>query len=216
MNAMKHFPLAALLLIFAALAAACSEKDDGSEVYEYTDWQQKNDTYWNTLYSNAQQRIAAGDNSWRIITTWSKNESVATKSTDHIVVHVLSEGDGSEQPFYTDTVRVHYTGRLIPSPSHPQGFQFDTSMSGSYDSSIPYKAAASSFVDGFTTAVTNMHVGDRWEIYIPYQLGYGTSDRSDIPGYSTLIFDVTLAAFFHPGSLVPEWRAPFAAITGEW
>ena len=37
-----------------------------------------------------------------------------------------------------------------------------------------------------------MKVGDQWELYIPYQLGYGKDGYSDIPGYSTLIFNVNL------------------------
>ena len=32
----------------------------------------------------------------------------------------------------------------------------------------------------------------RSELYIPYQLGYGKDGYSDIPGYSTLIFNVNL------------------------
>ena len=37
-----------------------------------------------------------------------------------------------------------------------------------------------------------MKVGDQWELYIPYQLGYGKDGYRDIPGYSTLIFNVNL------------------------
>lgn len=36
------------------------------------------------------------------------------------------------------------------------------------------------------------HVGDRWMIYIPYTLGYGTRTSGPIPGYSTLLFEVEL------------------------
>ena len=213
---MKNQTLAALLLLVAMLVVACSETDETGQSNEYADWQPKNETYWNTLYSNAQQRVSAGDHSWRIIHTWSKNETASLKNTDYIVVKVISEGSGTETPFYTDSVRIHYTGRLIPSASYPQGYQFDTSLTGSYDSSIPYKAAAAGFVDGVTTAITNMHVGDRWEVYMPYQLGYGTTERSGIPAYSTLIFDITLAAVYHPGTLVPEWKAKEAFFSGDW
>lgn len=41
-----------------------------------------------------------------------------------------------------------------------------------------------------------MKVGDQWELYIPYQLGYGKDGYSDIPGYSTLIFNVNLVGIF--------------------
>jgi FKBP-type peptidyl-prolyl cis-trans isomerase FklB len=41
--------------------------------------------------------------------------------------------------------------------------------------------------------------GDIWRIYIPYTLGYGTSNSSTIPAYSTLIFDVNLVGFTPAG-----------------
>ncbi|MCI6472136.1 MAG: FKBP-type peptidyl-prolyl cis-trans isomerase, partial [Bacteroidales bacterium] len=59
-------------------------------------------------------------------------------------------------------------------------------------------------VDGFTTALMNMHEGDRWTVYMPYQLGYGTSASSSIPAYSLLTFDITLVSFFRPGTGAPE------------
>lgn len=37
-----------------------------------------------------------------------------------------------------------------------------------------------------------MHPGDRWMIYIPYELGYGSRTSGPIPAYSTLIFEVEL------------------------
>ena len=51
-------------------------------------------------------------------------------------------------------------------------------------------------IAGWSTALMKgyggMKVGDQWELYIPYQLGYGKDGYSDIPGYSTLIFNVNL------------------------
>ena len=37
-----------------------------------------------------------------------------------------------------------------------------------------------------------MNLGDRWIIYIPYDLGYGNKSNGDIPAFSTLVFDVEL------------------------
>jgi FKBP-type peptidyl-prolyl cis-trans isomerase FklB len=62
-------------------------------------------------------------------------------------------------------------------------------------------------VDGFSTALQNMHIGDRWLVYIPYTLGYGTTDSGTIPAYSTLVFDITLLAYYHPGATIPTWQA---------
>ena len=44
-----------------------------------------------------------------------------------------------------------------------------------------------------------MHKGDHWTIYIPYQLGYGSSKTGSVPAYSTLIFDLRLVGIAHVG-----------------
>ena len=55
----------------------------------------------------------------------------------------------------------------------------------------------SDLIDGFVTAVLNMQRGDRWLVYIPYQLGYGdSSSNSAVPSYNTLVFDIALADFY--------------------
>ena len=127
---------------------------------------------------------------------------------DYIYVEVLNEGDGTISPIYTDTVRVHYQGRLLPSASYANGYVFDQSWTGEYDvtTNVPSKIAVSGVVDGFTTALQHMRKGDRWKVYIPYQLGYGESANSSIPGYSTLVFDITLNNFWHVGETVPGFH----------
>jgi peptidyl-prolyl cis-trans isomerase len=109
-------------------------------------------------------------------------------------------------------VSMHYMGRLIPSTTYTAGLIFDKSWSSntfnaatsrpnhsyiglSYDS----KGKPISLVDGFTTALMSMHRGDHWTVYIPYQLGYGEKSSGVVPAYSTLIFDLRLNDFSHPG-----------------
>jgi len=52
----------------------------------------------------------------------------------------------------------------------------------------------------------NMSVGDDWMIYVPNCLAYGSSGTTGIPGYSVLIFEINLVAFYHPGEVVPSWK----------
>ena len=167
----------ALLAVVAGsmLFAACSESDDTGS--EFDDWQNKNTTYWNALYAKAQDSVKAGNTNWKIIKNWSLEDSLQPPNTDYIIVHVKEKGTGTASPLYTDTVRTHYTGRLIPSASYPDGYQFDSSLGHaiSMDEATPSKFAVSLVVDGFSTALQNMHVGDRWEVYIPYTLGYSIS-----------------------------------------
>ena len=37
-----------------------------------------------------------------------------------------------------------------------------------------------------------MCVGDKWEVYIPADMGYGKFSQPGIPGGSTLIFEIEL------------------------
>ena len=37
-----------------------------------------------------------------------------------------------------------------------------------------------------------MHEGDKWQIFIPSEVGYGKRGVSGIPGDSTLIFEIEL------------------------
>lgn len=144
------------LLVAAFFFASCSESDD--TISEFDNWKQKNDTYWASLYTQTKQRIASGDTSWKILPKWSlSNQSpmnagtvITNDSTDCIIVHVEKEGDGARTPNYTDTVQVHYLGRLIPSPTYTSGYIFDASYdySEGYNLQImrPYTTTCGNFI----------------------------------------------------------------------
>ena len=194
-----------MMLVVAALAMVSCSENDGT-VDEFANWQKKNETYFSQLYSSTQELIAKGDPNWKIIRQWSLPDAGKTAHDDlsnYIIVHVLNSGTStSGSPLYSDSVMVNYRGYLIPSPSYASGYLFDRSYSGEYNPQTiqPVKFAVNGVVDGFATALMHMSIGDRWEVYIPYQLGYGTQVQSSgsIPAYSTLIFDVGLAGFSHP------------------
>lgn len=199
-----------LLLLLLFTAVGCSEDDNTTE--EYPDWQATNATYWNNLYSTTQQRISNGDASWKIIKSYSIEDSLSTSvNTDYIIVNVLNSGTGSGCPLYTDSVRVRYTGRLLPSTSYSDGYVFDTTNPDGLDDS---QAGVADFmvgglIDGFTTALQYMHIGDKWEVYIPWTLGYGTtqSSSSSIPAYSVLRFTISLVAYSRVGIGLPDFNA---------
>lgn len=184
---------------------SCSESD--GEEGEYDNWEKRNEAYFNSIYTQAETAINSGDNSWKIIRTYTKDELTAKAKTDFIVVHVETEGTGTESPIYSDKVRVHYRGNYMPSASYKDGYQFESTWTGEYNLKTmkPTDISVSEKGSGFSTALMNMHKGDRWTVYIPYTLGYGTSDYQKssssptIPGYSTLRFDLTLVDYIHAG-----------------
>jgi len=202
---MKKFLYSILFALVATMPVSltsCSETDD--EQTEFANWQNRCDSYFSTIYSKAKSANASGDSSWKIIRAYTKSDTV-TAIKNFIVAKVITEGTGTETPLFTDSVKIHYRGYLMPSASYntvvkeygsdlPVGYKFDSSWTGDYNINTmsPYSGTPSSFIIGFSTALQNMHIGDRWLVYIPYSLGYGSAAQTNIPSYSTLIFDITL------------------------
>ncbi|MDE6145536.1 MAG: FKBP-type peptidyl-prolyl cis-trans isomerase [Muribaculaceae bacterium] len=94
----------------------------------------------------------------------------------------LKKGNGP-QPNRGSVVTVHYVGKTI------NGKTFDSSRGG-----VAPAFRLRELIPGWTIALTQMHVGDKWEIYIPADQGYGKRSQPGIPGGSTLIFEVELLA----------------------
>ncbi|MBR3727054.1 MAG: FKBP-type peptidyl-prolyl cis-trans isomerase [Prevotella sp.] len=185
------------LITAAMLLVACSEENNTAE--EFPNWQQKNENYFNALYADVSKGLSSYD-SWKILRKWSLQDDVTASASDHIVVRVIENGEGTETPLYTDSVAVIYSGRLLPSTSYPTGYVFDKSYVGEFH---PQTAKARGFrisglTDGFSTALQYMKKGDRWEIYVPANLGYGAlgSSSAGIPGHSVLIFDMMLVDIY--------------------
>ena len=194
-----------LLMAVTMVGLASCSKDDDVAVEEFPNWQATNSAYWQQLISDTRAKIAAGDDTWKILPTWTLEEEQVTIPDDRkIVVRIVHEGKGTESPIFTDTVKVNYSGRLLPSTTHKSGLLFENTWSADYnpDTSAPRKLAVAAVVEGWATALQQMHVGDRWQVYIPYPIGYGTTppSGSSIPAYSTLIFDMELESFWHAKS----------------
>jgi len=186
------------MLLSAGLFTSCTEKDNTVE--EFTNWQSKNETYWNKLYTATQQKIKSGDTSWKIILNYTFQNQKQTS--------------GSALTYSPED---YIMGRLIPSTTYTSGLIFDKSWSNDTFNATTSRPAHSfigltyssegkavSLVDGFTTALMSMHRGDHWTVYIPYQLGYGASASGMVPAYSTLIFDLRLVDFSHPGTKLKD------------
>ncbi len=187
------FYLFALLPVFVS----CSESD-GDDV-DINEWKTENDQYFEKVYQSHVNSTATSF----LLPKWSSASSLSAGElphTDYIAVDVLESGinDGSS-PYYTDSVLVHYGGRLIPSDDFPKGYEFDHSWLTTFDPAVdmPAQFNVDGLVLGFSTALQHMHRGDRWRVTIPYQLGYGTTTYSNVPAYSNLIFDIRLVDFWN-------------------
>jgi FKBP-type peptidyl-prolyl cis-trans isomerase FklB len=85
---------------------------------------------------------------------------------------IITSGDG-KQPTASDTVSTHYKGTLI------DGREFDSSYKRNTPASFPVKGV----IKGWTEALQLMHVGDKWQLFIPSDLAYGATKRSELGGY---------------------------------
>ena len=180
------------------ITVSCSE-DDSSED-EFANWEERN---------SAMTDQWAANSSLRKIRVFTQDDTSAGKNSDYIYVQVLEAGEGTDSPLYTDTVRMAYRGRLIPTKNYANGYVFDETYLGDFSWHTAGMAtmASSTLVTGFTTALMNMHKGDHWLVYIPYQLGYNTSSQGSVTAYSNLVFDIALLDYWHPGDPHPSFRA---------
>ena len=94
---------------------------------------------------------------------------------------VVESGAG-ESPTETDTVVVHYRGRLL------DGTEFDSS----YSRGEPAEFGVGQVIPGWQQALQLMPVGSKWEVWIPASLAYGTQGTGGIGPNETLHFDIEL------------------------
>merc|ERR1719265_2487725 len=100
---------------------------------------------------------------------------------------VLREGTGPDHPTVDSPCECHYEGRTAQ--SWPSGDKFDSS----YDRGSPTTFAPNQVIKGWTEAMQLMVEGDKWEMYIPSELGYGDNGGPPkIGGGNVLVFTMEI------------------------
>lgn len=170
-----------LSLCVTILFAACNK----TQTFDDT-WKEGNEAQFAAISSNPE---------------YTKLESQS--GNGYIMYKEISQGDGAT-PFFTDRVKILYTGWYKNIWSKPDTYTdengnvitnkivFDTT--GDQNNNIPriFSVSPASIIEGLSTALQNMQVGDKWELWIPWQLGYKESGNGPIRGYTTLVFEVEL------------------------
>lgn len=182
MNKTKYLLLALLVLFPAFSFLSCSDDDDDNS----NAWQIENETFFDLLDERSDLY-----------------QINAESGKGRVYYKILKTGDQSlKSPLYTSTVKVHYTGAVlsgfdIEGDTIIAGKHFDTSYTDrNYISPGVYRPASftlSGLIEGWWITLQQMKPGDKWQVYVPWELGYKEAGSgSAIPGYSTLIFEVEL------------------------
>lgn len=95
---------------------------------------------------------------------------------------VMTAGTGAS-PGLTDKVTTHYHGTLL------DGTVFDSSVDRGEPATFPVNGV----IKGWTEALQLMKTGDKWRLYVPSDLAYGSRGAgAKIPPFTPLIFEVEL------------------------
>lgn len=212
----RHFKIMlGLLAMGVAFLSSCEET---KEADPYANWEVRNSHFIDSIADVAK---ANADGTWVRLRSYTQTESTPGtaipaegKVGDYIYAKKLfnAEGDNTTLPVYTDSVAVHYRGKLINGTAFDQSYS-EVRLDSTLAQATNFKVGG--LTTGFATAIQHMREadrtvsdwrtkGDRWLVYIPYELGYGTSGSgSTIPGYSVLIFDIKLVSRWAAGEKQP-------------
>ena len=189
-----EFSKAEVDTLLKGIALAASGKDSPYELEKIGPamdefMQKKQQAYLGKL---KQQNASANTD---FFTKLKDNKSVVALPSG-LYYEIVQPGNGPS-PKPTDTVKVHYTGKLI------DGTVFDSSVQRGEPAEFPLDQV----IPGWTEGIQKMTKGGKIKLYVPPQLAYGDDGRPGIPPGSTLIFDVELLDI-KAGSATPAPAQP--------
>lgn len=176
----QYFRLLLIALCAGVFFASCSNDDDDN-VYIVDDaWQADNEKVFDEIAKNPEY-----------------TEIKSLSNGGSIYYKVLKQGESTERIYFTSTVKVYYHGISMDEETREMTYMFDSNDPENIEGQTSVIFQVDGVVDGFSTALQNMHPGDRWEVWIPWQLGYGARGNRTQTGqsirpwaYSTLKFEV--------------------------
>lgn len=169
MKRIPKIPLLGLWLLLVTLVGVSCNSTTIPE--EKTPYRQENDAFFKSFAQKSGYQ-----------------ELLFANETYPIYYKVLkqAEGNTNTKPLQNSNVQVRYSVKLM------SGVEVEADNGAIKTLSI-YDPNGSSIIKGLQIALMHMNVGDKWEVIIPWQLGYGRySQGYSIPAYSTLIFEIEL------------------------
>ena len=114
-----------------------------------------------------------------------------------MLIEILSPSDkpDAKSPTVGDTCEVTYAGTFM------DGKKFDSGTTS---------FAPNEVIKGWTEAMQLMVEGDKWKLYIPYDLAYGEQGYPGvIPAFSPLVFEIEIHTVNAEGKPSSEAKAMF-------
>jgi len=190
----KRLYYAAIAVAMITLAVtSCKEDDDTSQ----EEWMLANQQALNAIKSNPEYK-----------------EYHSPGNEASIWCKVLKKGEGKKPIYYTDIIDIYSKGWFVSDYEEKSIKKGDIFQHWLFDDGEPYivqiSSTSSYLLQGMKVALQNMVEGDKWEIWIPYQLGTGNTEISlpyylglgssstvkKIPAYSTLVIELEVVKVY--------------------
>jgi len=176
-----NYKLFALIALLCSVAFISCSTDDNYKIDE--EWKAYNEQIVIDIAKNSEysQRASLSGNGY---VYWKSVDDFVPDEKSGLSTKITEDG----RPYITDSVTVRYTGWYLLADGTK--YTFDTTE-GDYNG-VPRSFPVSGVVDGWSTMLQYMKVGDQVEVCIPYRLGYGAVAQTYIPAYTTLWFRMKL------------------------
>ena len=210
----KSFFIPSLLVALAFAFAACEETAEPSA---YDNWRERNDAFIDSIRTVTGENYLVWRNPDTRVTTdlgqtpmelgklyaIEVQDGGTTEGLQYTYAKKLVDNPDGTRLLATDNVEMYYRGTLI------NGVEFDGNFDGygALDRQIPLDPAqmknptdfdepatmsVGGMIGGVEWVLQHARTGERWIIYIPYNVGYGASSSGSVPAYSALTFDFVI------------------------
>ncbi|MDD3038443.1 FKBP-type peptidyl-prolyl cis-trans isomerase [Bacteroides sp.] len=196
----KKIYLFSLILLALAFVSCEETKEEG----RYDNWRTRNEVFIDSL-GTVYETVPGRGGLERFSMYINPGEFIYYKVKTPVETNKLNKDMVGRRPTSASTVTAYYKGMNILRERF-DGFYGENpnldESNANEGETLPVSLALSSVITGWQEALQHMAVGDRWEIYIPWQYAYGTTGNSNanILSYSALIFDVQLLDTNYPAA----------------
>jgi FKBP-type peptidyl-prolyl cis-trans isomerase FkpA len=122
----------------------------------------------------------------QIIETYLTEHSLTAESTSSGLYYIIEKPGGDNHPGILSKISVNYKGYLT------DGTIFDSS----YPTGKPLSAALNGLVKGWQEGLSFIGAGGKIQLFIPSELGYGSTGKGDVPANAVTIFEIELVDFY--------------------